>query len=148
MLENLATQPFDSFPLPNVDPATITENYRGKSMIFETIVTPKGNQFQTGLIAWLGSQPMRINPAGIELFRTLDLKKPTLVIFSATVNKVEEGEKGDWWLSLEPNSGLLITTESIYEKLHLAEQQDAKAVRKQQVIWAKALSGLTESDEK
>ena len=84
-----------------------------------------------GVVAVADGKPVTVHPAGLQLFETLGIDEPRRLIFGARMAGVTD-EDGIRRLRLEPDSGVLMTSETLYREHGFATGDAVAQVRREQ----------------
>jgi hypothetical protein len=115
------------------DPASFAARYKGKTVLLDVEV--EINPEAGWIIHWAmpigDNKTIKLHPSGLTLFDDLGVTTSTRVLVAAKLEGIEETEDG-MQIRLQPNSGVLVTEFAVLEKMGLAGDSAADAVRRAQ----------------
>jgi hypothetical protein len=90
--------------------ATFRRRFLGHAVIFDTeVVRTAQGAYRHGWRVFLPGQEARLDLAGLKLLDTLPLEAPQRLVFGARLAAARREPPGQWVITLEPDSGVLLT---------------------------------------
>jgi hypothetical protein len=122
--------------------AHFERRYRGQAVIFDDVVRrdPAGGLTLATYEVRAPGESARLDLDGLKLLKALPLQEPQRLLFGARLTAITREPPGRWVVRFDPDSGVLLTDESIAAACCPPPiDDDLKAVLKRQAEWAAAL---------
>jgi hypothetical protein len=133
-VQELMAEPLESALESSLaEPASFASRYRGRSILMDVEVekNPEGGWTAQWVVPIGEGRFARLHSSGLKLFGDLGIGASTRILLAARVASVEASDEG-LNLLLEPDSGVLVTEFAVLEKMGLASDSSADAVRRTQ----------------